>query len=384
MEISRREFLKLSALALAEAVFRPIIPSPETNSFVSSRVYRTSDGLIPVSNYRVNLGDNITKIAERFHTKTALIIEANNLLNSNNIYPDQELKIPKYPQDLMAFIPESNIIRHIVRPKDTTYTISRRYGVPELPIVLSARAQFGGLSVGETLTLHAVEPTSIVSLDYQPEDDRSLSPAVVKSLVNRVANVFSYYLGGPDGLSYLISQGIHIDKKNPAFAPPNHVGVEISDTVAEIVVLGQLGHEAFHMVPFPWWSAGADEGTAGFVSTEWVVGARRFSPLFVVPTPWNQEGYYDSVNSPELRKRKFNDESTDFENRTLAWEAWRRIEERYPEMIANLTNKWAKTGRGQSGSHDATPVDAVSQLVQSGFGNEAWTFIESQHILFTS
>ena len=383
MELSRREFLGLSAVVLAKAIFRPIIPSPDTKSFVSSRVYRTPDGLIPVTNYRVNQGDNIIKIAERFDTKISLIVEANQLKNLNRIYPDQVLKIPKYPHDLMVFIPESTIIRHIIRPGDSTYSISRRYGVPEAPVVSSKLAQFRGLPAGEVLVLRGVEQTPIVSLNYRP-DDKFLSSDVVKSLIDRVANVYSYYLGGPDGLFYLTTNGIHIDRVDPGFAPPNNVGVEISDTVAEIVVLGQLGHEIFHMIPFPWWSPGADEGTAEFVSTEWVVGTRRFSPLFRVPAPWNQEGYYDSVNSPELRKREFNDESLDFENRTLAWEAWNRIEGRYPGTIAHLTNEWAKTELGQRGSHDATPIDTVRQLVQSGFGDEAWTFIENQHILFTS
>ena len=384
MELSRREFLGLSAVVLAKAIFRPIIPSPDTKSFVSSRVYRTPDGLIPVTNYRVNQGDNIIKIAERFETKISLIVEANQLKNLNRIYPDQVLKIPKYPHDLMVFIPESTIIRHIIRPGDSTYSISRRYGIPEAPVVSSKLAQFRGFPVGEVLVLRAVEPTPIVPLDYRQKDDKSLSSDVVKSLVDRVANVFSYSLGGLDGLSYLVSKSVQINEGNPGFYPPNHIDVTVSDTVPEAVFLEQLGHELWHQIPFPWWSPGADEGTAEFVSTEWVVGTRRFSPLFRVPAPWNQEGYYDSVNSPELRKREFNDESLDFENRTLAWEAWNRIEGRYPGTIAHLTNEWAKTELGWRGSHNATPVDMVRQLVESGFGNEAWTFIENQHILFTS
>ncbi len=387
-ELSRRDFLKLSGFELAATALRlDNPPRVDTGSFVNDHVYRIPEGLISVTDYLVNSGDSITKIAGQYRITPSLIIAANKLPDPDHIYPHQWLKIPRYPSEPMMFIPEPNVLRHVIRPDDTTYGIARRYGVSEFPVVVSTLARFGrrrGLPAGETLTLRAIEPTHIVHLDYRPADDRSLSFDVVNSLVQRVANVFSYYLGGPDGLRYLVSQGLRIDKGTPGFVPPNHIWVHRQDTVQEGIILGQLGHEGWHMMPFPWWSAGADEGSAEWVSTEWVVGIRRLSQLFVgPPTQLNQERYYDSVNTIQLREREFNGEKTFFENRTLAWEAWKRIEERYPGVTAYLTNVWAKTDEGKRGSHNATPIPTVSQLVKDGFGDEAWSFIENQHILFT-
>ncbi len=384
--MTRREFIKLSTIELSALALNLNRPSPvELGSFENNHIYRTAEGLIPAIDYQVSSGDSITRIADRYNTQASLIITANKLTDPDRIYPHQWLKIPKYPKEPMLFILESKVIRHIIQPEATTYSISRLYGVPELPVVVSTFARFGrrrGLPAGETLTLHAMKPTHIVPLDYQPADDRSLSFDAVNSLVQRVANVFSYYLGGPDGLSYLVSQGIQMGKGSSGFIPPNHIDLNLQDTVQEGIILGQSAHEMWHEVPFPWWSAGVDEGTAEWVSIEWVVGTRRLNQLFASSTQWNQEGYYDFVNTPQLRERTFNAEQYDFENRTLAYEAWRRIEERYPGVTAYLTNTWAKTDEGKRGSHDATPISIVSQLVKDDFGEEAWTFIENQHILF--
>lgn len=78
--------------------------------------------------YTVNPGDSLLAIAELFGVSWIEIAEANGILNANQIYPGQTLKIPTHTPGIS---PE---FTHEVRAGQTLYSISLIYGVPVLSI----------------------------------------------------------------------------------------------------------------------------------------------------------------------------------------------------------------------------------------------------------
>jgi len=72
--------------------------------------------------YTVQPGDTLTRIAARFGTTVAAIVEANGLVNPDRIYVGQVLLIPT-----AAPTPSPGRV-HVVQPGETLYRIALRYG----------------------------------------------------------------------------------------------------------------------------------------------------------------------------------------------------------------------------------------------------------------
>jgi LysM repeat protein len=79
-------------------------------------------------NYIVKPGDTLFKIGLQFGISWTEIAEANGLVNPNQIYAGQTLKIPV---DAPA---PPQVIHHVVQPGETLFRISLQYGVPWMAI----------------------------------------------------------------------------------------------------------------------------------------------------------------------------------------------------------------------------------------------------------
>jgi LysM repeat protein len=77
-------------------------------------------------NYIVQYGDNLYRIGLRFGISWVEIAEANGLVNPNQIYAGQLLKIPV--NDAPGPIPPP-VVSHLVKSGETLYRISLQYGV---------------------------------------------------------------------------------------------------------------------------------------------------------------------------------------------------------------------------------------------------------------
>lgn len=74
--------------------------------------------------YVVQPGDNLFRIGLKFGTSWVQIAEANGIVNPNQIYVGQVLKIPAAQPG-----PQPNFT-HLVQPGETLYSIAAKYGVP--------------------------------------------------------------------------------------------------------------------------------------------------------------------------------------------------------------------------------------------------------------
>lgn len=78
--------------------------------------------------YIVRPGDTLFKIGLQFGISWTEIAEANGLVNPNQIYAGQTLKIP------VNAPPPPPVVHHVVQPGETLFRISLQYGVPWLAI----------------------------------------------------------------------------------------------------------------------------------------------------------------------------------------------------------------------------------------------------------
>ena len=90
--------------------------------------------------YKVVRGDNLTRIAKKFGTTVAAIVEANGIPDPDDIDAGDELKIPK------AEKPEPEPILHKVERGDNLTKIAGRYSTTIAAIVAANRAKYRSIS----------------------------------------------------------------------------------------------------------------------------------------------------------------------------------------------------------------------------------------------
>lgn len=76
--------------------------------------------------YTVKAGDTLYAIAKKYNLSVQQIVTANNIKNANLIFPGQVLTIPGKTDGTPS---KPTTKYHTVRPGDTLYAISKRYGV---------------------------------------------------------------------------------------------------------------------------------------------------------------------------------------------------------------------------------------------------------------
>ena len=79
-------------------------------------------------NYVVKPGDTLFKIAQQYNISWVEIAEANGIVNPNEIYAGEMIKIP-----VDAPMPPATV-HHVVQPGETLFRISLQYGLPWLAI----------------------------------------------------------------------------------------------------------------------------------------------------------------------------------------------------------------------------------------------------------
>src|SRR5690554_2334799 len=78
--------------------------------------------------YTVQPGDTLFTIARLYGSTVPAIIDANNIVNPNLIYPNSVILIPVEEEDLEIEAPPGSII-YTVQPDDTLYIISLLFKV---------------------------------------------------------------------------------------------------------------------------------------------------------------------------------------------------------------------------------------------------------------
>ena len=98
--------------------------------------------------YTVQPGDNLYQIGLKFGVSWVEIAEANGLVNPNQIYAGQVLKIPtSTPGPRPEFT-------HVVKPGETVYSISVQYGVSAQAIADANNLQYPYvIYAGQTLVI---------------------------------------------------------------------------------------------------------------------------------------------------------------------------------------------------------------------------------------
>jgi LysM repeat protein len=96
------------------------------------------------SRYVVQRGDNLFRIALRFHTSVAALARANHIADPSRIYVGQALTIP----DLA---PAAQLVRYQVRHGDTLYGIARSLGSTVAAIQSANKLATTRIYTGQTL-----------------------------------------------------------------------------------------------------------------------------------------------------------------------------------------------------------------------------------------
>ncbi|MEE8448207.1 MAG: LysM peptidoglycan-binding domain-containing protein, partial [Thermodesulfobacteriota bacterium] len=100
------------------------------------------------SRYRVRSGDNLGRIAKRYGVAVKLLMDANGINNPRRLKVGKILAIPSGAQNGH----EPGVLKYKVRPGDSLYMLSRRWGVAVEDILAANReVKIRRLRVGTTL-----------------------------------------------------------------------------------------------------------------------------------------------------------------------------------------------------------------------------------------
>ena len=96
------------------------------NSTVEGKEERGTGSIV----YTVKLGDTISKIAMAYGVTAQHIVEMNDILNPNLIYPGEKLRITESRSNQLNEMGDPNLdVTYVVRKGDTLWGISRKFGV---------------------------------------------------------------------------------------------------------------------------------------------------------------------------------------------------------------------------------------------------------------
>ena len=129
--IARRYGTTVGEIAEINNISNPnlIYPGQElritTNSSIEGEETRGTGDII----YTVQRGDTLSKIAREYNVTVAHIVELNDIINPNLIYPGEKLRITESDVTNLNPIPKNNYSTYTVRRGDTLSGIARRFGV---------------------------------------------------------------------------------------------------------------------------------------------------------------------------------------------------------------------------------------------------------------
>lgn len=108
--------------------------------------------------YTVKNGDTLYKIANQYNTTVSVLMNINNL-NNSNLTINQQLLIPKYDENEKEKEIENNGIEYIVKSGDTLYKIANTYNVTVNQIKDANNLTSNTLSIGQKLLIPDIEAT---------------------------------------------------------------------------------------------------------------------------------------------------------------------------------------------------------------------------------
>ncbi|HXV25227.1 MAG TPA: LysM peptidoglycan-binding domain-containing M23 family metallopeptidase [Alphaproteobacteria bacterium] len=195
------DMLLMRGLTCALMILTGCVPFPEPNPYADSSAgapaatapapaaSALSEGVI----HRVQRGDTLYSLAERFRIPVRSIIDLNRLRPPYRLIPGQPLLIPK-PRE------------HRVVAGDTVYGISRRYGVD-----MSALVKLNGIAPPYTIKV-----SQIMRLPA-PVETQDLTVAAVSSPEPAPAASLTHAPGSPDASG---PSGVLVEELLPAGAAP--------------------------------------------------------------------------------------------------------------------------------------------------------------------
>jgi LysM repeat protein len=113
----------------------------------------------PQSDYVIQKGDTLCKIARRFHISLRELLEENHLDKNVTIHPGQKIILPGVPsEDLALFATDGE---YKVRSGDTLCKIAKRHGITVSDLKSSNNLRNDRIIVGQTLTIPHKEGNSL-------------------------------------------------------------------------------------------------------------------------------------------------------------------------------------------------------------------------------
>jgi LysM repeat protein len=164
----------------------PVVPEPTPSIAQPPEV--TADQEM-VFRYAVQRGDTLSSIAKRYGLTVKELVEANDIVDPNLIFPGQKLIIPGYisPQPQPEPRPEApprpepgKFFAYTVVEGDTLSAIAKRYGLTVRQLVEANDIQDPNLiRVGQRLLIPGVtQPPEVQPEEPQPQPEPSLPPSL--------------------------------------------------------------------------------------------------------------------------------------------------------------------------------------------------------------
>ena len=126
------------------------------------------------STYTVQNGDNLTAIASRYNVSVDALAKANGIVNVNNIFAGQVLKLPSATTATTPAEPTSNLQAYIVQQGDTLSGLASQFKVSQVELAsLNHISVMSYLYIGQTLripgqTVAQVNPTTAANATATP------------------------------------------------------------------------------------------------------------------------------------------------------------------------------------------------------------------------
>lgn len=178
--------------------------------------------------YTVQYGDNLTSIAARFGVSVQSLAQANGIVNVNNIYAGQVLKLPTGNSAPTNPTPSTGQQAYIVQPGDTLTSVSAHFGVAIYDLAaLNHLSVMSYLYIGQTLAIPTSASTAPTSATNTPAPATTTAaptptPTPKTSTTQAAAsnNQTSYTVQSGDTLSAIAT---HFNSTVSAIVEANHI-----------------------------------------------------------------------------------------------------------------------------------------------------------------
>lgn len=179
----------------------------------------------PKGLHKVNPGETVYTIAKKNNLEPADVYAANRDLQKESLKAEEYIKIPEKKR--VTF--ENNQFKHKVQPKETIFSILRKYDITLTELLESNPALSNGLKSGMTLEIPTVKGANLADLnleqmelkDYDASKDEQINVALILPFYLNQPNSYKgerqvakeFYMGAQVALDELIKRGKKINVK---------------------------------------------------------------------------------------------------------------------------------------------------------------------------